>query len=226
MPVNSRETDAMNSMNKIIDHTLLKADANEAHIEKLCEEACNYRFHSVCVGQTRVGLASRLLKDTKVKVCTVAGFPLGFSLPSIKAYEASKAVESGADEIDMVMNIGALKDGNLKLVGDDIRAVVNSAGNETVIKVILECCLLNRQEMITACRICMSEGAGFVKTSTGLSAYGARVEDVRLLRETVGDKMGVKAAGGIRDYRTAAAMVRAGADRIGTSSSVLIMQGV
>ncbi len=223
--MNSRETEGINSICKIIDHTLLKADANTAHIEKLCEEAGNYGFHSVCVGQTRVGLASRLLRDTNVKVCTVAGFPLGFSLPPVKAYEAAKAVESGADEIDMVMNIGALKDGNLELVRDDIKAVVDSTGNETVVKVILECCLLNRQEMITACRICMSAGADFVKTSTGLASCGARTEDVRLLRETVGDEMGVKAAGGIRDYETAVTMVKAGADRIGTSSSVLIIQG-
>ncbi|NMB95444.1 MAG: deoxyribose-phosphate aldolase [Clostridiaceae bacterium] len=210
-------------INKLIDHTLLKPEATSENIEKLCKEAIEYGFASVCVNPCRVKQASRLLKGSDVKVCTVIGFPLGASTSETKAFETVNALANGADEVDMVINIGALKEKNYELVEKDIIAVVEAAKGKAVVKVILENCLLEKDEIIRACEICKKAGADFVKTSTGFNKSGATCEDVKLMRKTVKDKMGVKAAGGIRDLKTAKAMIEAGASRIGTSSSVKII---
>lgn len=208
---------------KFIDHTLLKPEATSDQIETLCREAIEYGFASVCVNPCRVKQASELLKGTGVKVCTVIGFPLGATTPEVKAFETRDAIANGAGEVDMVMNIGALKEKDYGLVERDVRAVVEAAGGKAVVKVILENCLLEKEEIKKACEICKKAGADFVKTSTGFNKSGATVDDVRLMREAVGDKMGVKAAGGIRDAKTARAMIEAGASRLGTSSSVKII---
>ncbi len=210
---------------KRIDHTILKPDATTEDIKKLCEEALKYNFASVCVNPCNVKLASDLLKESGVDVCTVIGFPLGASTTESKIAEAGEAVKNGAVELDMVINIGALKSGNLDFVKNDIEKVVYSAGNKAIVKVIIETCLLTTEEKITACILAKLAGAAFVKTSTGFSTGGAKVEDIRLMRKVVGDKMGVKASGGIRDYETAISMIEAGADRLGTSASVSIVQG-
>lgn len=209
----------------IIDHTLLKPEATKDQIVKLCEEAMEFGFASVCVNPTYVSLAAGLLKDTPVKVCTVVGFPLGASTPLVKAVEARDAIAAGAREIDMVINVGALKSGDDDLVGRDIRAVVEAARGKALVKVILETALLTNDEKVKACLIAKAEGADFVKTSTGFGPGGATVEDVRLMRKVVGADMGVKAAGGIRTLETALAMVEAGASRIGASASVAIVKG-
>lgn len=206
-----------------IDHTLLKPEATEAQIRTLCEEAKQYSFASVCINPTHVKFAAGLLEGSSVKVCTVIGFPLGANVSAVKAFEAKTAVEEGADEVDMVLNIGALKERNYALVEGDIRAVVNAVNGKAVVKVIFENCLLEKDEIRKACELCEKAGADFVKTSTGFSKWGAKEEDVKLMKECVGDRLKVKAAGGIRDYATAAAMVRAGADRIGASSSIAIV---
>ena len=211
-------------LNKYIDHTLLKADASQEQIETLIEEAKKYDFASVCVNPTWVHFAAQALKATDVKVCTVIGFPLGANTPELKAFETSDAIRNGANEVDMVINIGALKSRNFDLVERDIRAVVEAAKG-TLVKVIIETCLLTDDEKVKACQIAQKAGADFVKTSTGFSTGGATVEDVALMRKTVGPDMGVKASGGARSYEDALAFIKAGATRIGASSGVAIMEG-
>lgn len=209
---------------KMIDHTLLKPDAIREKIVQLAEEARKYGFASVCVNPAWVTQAYEILKDTKVKVCTVIGFPLGASTPETKAAETRNAIENGAEEVDMVINIGALKDGEEELVERDIRAVVDAAKGKALTKVIIETCLLTDEEKVRACEIAARAGADFVKTSTGFSTGGATVEDVALMRKTVGDKLGVKASGGVRNLEDMMKMIEAGATRIGTSSGVKIME--
>ena len=211
-------------LNKYIDHTLLKADASQEQIETLIEEAKKYDFASVCVNPTWVNFAAQALKATDVKVCTVIGFPLGANTPELKAFETSDAIQNGANEIDMVINIGALKSRNFDLVERDIRAVVEAAKG-TLVKVIIETCLLTDDEKVKACQIAQKAGADFVKTSTGFSTGGATVRGVALMRKTVGPDMGVKASGGARSYEDALAFIEAGATRIGASSGVAIMEG-
>ena len=211
-------------LNKYIDHTLLKPDASQEQIETLIEEAKKYDFASVCVNPTWVSFAAQALKATDVKVCTVIGFPLGANTPEIKAFETSDAIQNGANEVDMVINIGALKSRNFDLVERDIRAVVEAAKG-TLVKVIIETCLLTDDEKVKACQIAQKAGADFVKTSTGFSTGGATVADVALMRKTVGPDMGVKASGGARSYEDALAFIKAGATRIGASSGVAIMEG-
>lgn len=205
----------------LIDHTNLKPEAGRADIEKLCREALQYKFATVCVNPCNVSLAAGLLAGSKVRVCCVVGFPLGASTSECKAFEAALAVRNGAAEIDMVMNIGWLKDGLDDDVKRDIAAVVEAVPDNPV-KVILETCLLEKAEIVRACRIAKNAGAAFVKTSTGFSAGGATAEDVALMRQTVGPDMGVKASGGIRTRETAEIMIEAGADRLGTSKSIEI----
>lgn len=209
----------------IIDHTALKADTSKDSIRILCEEAKANKFKAVCVNPTHVKYCSELLKDTEVKVATVIGFPLGANTPETKAFETKDAIAMGAQEVDMVINIGALKDGNLELVRADIEAVVVAADKKALVKVIIETSLLTDDEKKMACQLAMEAGADFVKTSTGFSTGGATLEDVRLMRSVVGEKLGVKASGGVKDYRTALAMMEAGATRIGTSSGVEIVKG-
>ncbi|MHA6250934.1 deoxyribose-phosphate aldolase [Oceanobacillus sp. CAU 1775] len=211
---------------KYIDHTQLKADTTEDVIEKLLAEAKEYEFASVCVNPTWVSKSYEALKDTPVKVCTVIGFPLGANSSAVKAFEAKQAIEDGATEVDMVINIGALKAGNDKLVQEDIKAVVDAARGKAITKVIIETALLTDDEKVRACKLAKAAGADFVKTSTGFSTGGATVEDVKLMRETVGEELGVKASGGIRDKETMEAMLEAGANRIGASAGVSIVQGV
>ncbi|MDY0002964.1 MAG: deoxyribose-phosphate aldolase [Polyangia bacterium] len=209
----------------MIDHTLLKADATEAEIRKLCAEAREHGFASVCVNPGWVGLSAELLAGSPVKVCTVIGFPLGATTPTAKAVETRDAIANGATEVDMVINVGALKSGNDDLVRRDIAAVVESARGQAITKVILETALLSREEKVKACLLAKMAGADFVKTSTGFSTGGATVEDIALMRETVGPEMGVKASGGIRSAEDAQAMIAAGATRIGASASVAIAKG-
>jgi len=211
---------------KMVDYTILKPDATKRGVSKLCEEAKNYGFASVCVSPTYVPLASNLLAASDVKVCTVVGFPMGFNTTEVKAFEARTAVEKGACELDMVINIGALKSGDYETVKKDIETVVNVKRSHggLVVKVIIETGYLTTQEKIMACRLAKEAGADFVKTSTGLVG-GATVEDVKLMRETVGKDMGVKAAGGIRTFKEALAMIEAGANRIGTSTGPAIIEG-
>lgn len=211
-------------LNKYIDHTLLKPDASQEQIETLIEEAKKYDFASVCVNPTWVNFAAQALKATDVKICTVIGFPLGANTPELKAFETSDAIRNGANEIDMVINIGALKSQNFDLVEKDIRAVVEAAKG-TLVKVIIETCFLTDDEKVKACQIAQKAGADFVKTSTGFSTGGATVADVALMRKTVGPDMGVKASGGARSYEDALAFIKAGATRIGASSGVAIMEG-
>lgn len=208
----------------MIDHTLLKPEATRAEIEKLCAEAKQFLFASVCVQPYRVALAADLLKDSPVKICSVIGFPFGANRAEVKAMEVVRACADGAQELDMVLNIGAFKDGNFAAVENDIKGVVKAAQDRTV-KVILETALLDSHEIVEACKISENAGAEFVKTSTGFSRAGATVEHVKLMRRTVGDRLGVKASGGIRDLETFTAMVEAGASRIGTSHGVAILSG-
>jgi len=208
-----------------IDHTLLKPDATAREIEKLCAEARDHGFFAVCVNGAWVQAASRLLEGTSVKVVSVAGFPLGAVPAEAKCFETSLAVDKGAQEIDFVLNIGRLKEGDRRYLLDEIRAVVKAAGGRLV-KAIIECCLLNRDEKILACLLAEEGGAHFVKTSTGFGKGGATSADVQLMRQTVGTKTGVKAAGGIRDARTALALIEAGATRLGTSAGVAILEGL
>ncbi len=210
---------------KMIDHTLLKAEAGPEEITRLCEEAKEWGFFSVCVNPCYVTLAQELLLISDVKVCTVVGFPLGTNETQVKAFEAQCAVEQGAHEVDMVINIGALKAGNTNLVQADIGAVVSAAKGATV-KVILETCLLSPDEIELACKLSLEAGAHFVKTSTGMNQRGALVEEVQLMRKTVGSKFGVKASGGIRDLNSLLAMVEAGANRIGSSSGIEILKAL
>lgn len=212
---------------RMIDHTLLKPEATPKDIEKLCEEAIQYQFASVCVNPCYVKLASEILKGRKVKVCTVIGFPLGANRTDTKVFETEKAIEDGAQEVDMVMNIGMLKGGYYDYVENDIRAVVNVAHKRNaLVKVILETALLTDEEKVKACLLAKRANADFVKTSTGFSKGGATAGDVALMRRVVGSAMGVKASGGIRSYEEALQMIKSGADRIGASASVKIVSGV
>ncbi|MEH7124087.1 deoxyribose-phosphate aldolase [Bacillus sp. JJ1773] len=207
----------------MIDHTLLKADATKEQIEKICAEAKEYQFASVCINPAWVKLSSQLLSGTDVKVCTVIGFPLGASTPETKEFETKNAIENGATEVDMVINIGALKSGDHELVERDIRAVVNAAKGKALTKVIIETSLLSEEEKVRACEISVKAGADFVKTSTGFSTGGATVEDIALMRKTVGPNIGVKASGGVRSAEDAQKMIQAGATRIGASSGAAIV---
>ena len=209
---------------RYIDHTMLKPQAQRQDILKLCQQAIEHEFYSVCVNTTYTTLAAKLLLEHPSHVCVVVGFPLGASTPAAKAYEAAQAIEQGATEIDMVLNVGALKDGDYALVARDIELVVR-ASYPYPVKVILETCLLNDEEKMMACALAKSAGAAFVKTSTGFNSGGATVHDIELMRRVVGDDVGVKASGGIRDYETAIGMLKAGANRLGCSSSVAIVQG-
>lgn len=209
-------------LNKFIDHTLLKPAATKEDIMKICREAKEYHFASVCVNSCHTALVSNELKGSGVSTCVVAGFPLGAMITEAKAYEAKLAVASGADEIDMVINIGALKDKDYDFVENDIKAVVE-ASKPAIVKVIIEACLLTDEEKVKACELSVKAGAKFVKTSTGFSTGGATKEDVALMRKTVGENVGVKASGGIRTYEDAMAMINAGASRIGASASINIV---
>jgi deoxyribose-phosphate aldolase len=209
---------------KFIDHTVLGANATRDKIEKICREALEYHFASVCVNSCWVSLCSKLLKGSDVKVCTVVGFPLGAMSAAAKAFEAKQAVSEGAKEIDMVINVGWLKNHDDELVQDDIALVKASCGSHTL-KVIIETCLLTDEEKARACRLAVAAGANFVKTSTGFSTGGAKIEDIKLMRKTVGPELGVKASGGIHSYEEAKAMIDAGATRIGASCGVAIVEG-
>lgn len=211
-------------INQYIDHTLLKPESTQEQIDHLLSEAVEYQFASVCVNPTWVAHCSKTLAGTGVKVCTVVGFPLGANTSSVKAFETKDAIANGVDEIDMVINVGQLKSGQYEVVKADIRAVVE-ASQDKLVKVIIETCLLTNDEKVKACQLAVSAGADFVKTSTGFSAAGATVEDIVLMRETVGPNIGVKAAGGARSYEDAEAFIEAGATRIGTSSGVAIVSG-
>jgi len=209
----------------MIDHTILKPSATSKEIETLCEEARRYLFASVCINPCYVPLCAQMLRMTNVKVCTVVGFPLGANRSEVKAFETDRAIQDGAQEVDMVINVGALKSADHDLVERDIRAVVESCRSIVVSKVIIEAALLTDEEKVTACQLAKSAGADFVKTSTGFGPGGATAHDVALMRATVGSEMGVKAAGGIRDAETAREMIEAGASRIGASASVKIVGG-
>ena len=208
---------------KFIDHTILKPDAQREKVLTLCEEAKEYGFASVCVNEYYTATVAKALEGTDVMTCTVIGFPLGASDSKVKAFETARAVEVGADEIDMVINVGALKDGKYDYVQSDIKAVVDAADGKTV-KVILETCLLTDDEKVKACELSVAAGTHFVKTSTGFSTGGATVEDVTLMKKTVGDKAKVKASGAVRDYDTAVKMIEAGAERIGASAGIAIVK--
>ena len=209
-------------LNRYIDHTMLKANATRADIEKLCLEAKQHEFASVCVNTCFVPLAAELLRGSEVKVCCVVGFPLGAMSTPAKAFEAQWAVEHGAQEVDMVLNVGAMISGEEEIVLRDIEAVVQAAHPKAIVKVILENCLLNDEQKIRACKLCVQAGAEFVKTSTGFSNGGATVEDVALMKRAVDGRAKVKAAGGIRTRQQALAMIEAGADRIGASAGIAI----
>lgn len=206
---------------KLFDHTILRADADSASVKKVCDEAKEYGFMSVCVNRYYTGYAAKQLEGTGVKVCTVVGFPLGQMSARAKAAETAIAVEDGAGEIDMVINVAALKDKLYDVVLEDIKEVKKACGS-ALLKVIIEACLLTDEEKVKACQLAKEAGADFVKTSTGFSRAGAKTEDVKLMRSVVGTTMGVKASGGIRDKETAEAMVKAGADRLGTSATTVI----
>jgi deoxyribose-phosphate aldolase len=209
---------------KYIDHTILKPEATVEAVKKLCKEAREYNFASVCVNGCYAKLVSTELAGTDVKTCVVVGFPLGAMTKEAKAFETSNAIENGATEIDMVINIGALKDKNYAFVKEDIEAVVNAAKGKAIVKVIIEACLLTEEEKVKACKISNEAKADFVKTSTGFSTGGATKEDIALMRKTVGEELGVKASGGVRDYKTAMDMINAGASRIGSSNSIAIVK--
>ncbi|ULM95605.1 deoxyribose-phosphate aldolase [Peribacillus frigoritolerans] len=210
----------------LIDHTLLKADATKEQIKVLCEEAREYNFASVCVNPTWVKYASELLEGSEVKVCTVIGFPLGATTPETKAFETKDAIANGAHEVDMVINIGALKDKDDELVERDIRAVVAASTGKALSKVIIETSLLTDEEKVRACELAVKAGTDYVKTSTGFSTGGATVEDIALMRKTVGPDIGVKASGGVRNTSDAQNVIEAGATRIGASAGVSIVKGL
>lgn len=212
-------------LNKYFDHTLLKADATADQIDKLCREAAEYDFYSVCVNSANVAQCKDMLKDTDVKIAAVVGFPLGACTTATKVFETEEACKDGASEIDMVINIGALKEGGDEFVYEDIKAVVDAAAKyDAIVKVIIETCLLTDEEKEVACRLSEDAKAAFVKTSTGFSTGGATEADVALMRKAVDGRLQVKASGGIRDYDTVMAMIAAGADRIGASASVAVME--
>ena len=208
---------------KYIDHTILKPEATVDEVKKLCREAKEYNFASVCVNGCYAKLVSSELAGSDVKTCVVVGFPLGAMTKEAKAFETSDAIKNGADEIDMVINVGALKDKNYDLLKQDVEAVVNAAKDKAIVKVIIETCLLTDEEKVKACEISKEAKADFVKTSTGFSTGGATKEDIALMRKTVGEGLGVKASGGVRDYNTAMDMINAGASRIGASASISIV---
>ncbi len=212
-------------MAQFIDHTLLKPEADRAAMDKFCEEAISFGFKAACINSGWVSYVVKKLEGTNIAVCSVIGFPLGAMSVAAKAFEARQAVDEGAQELDMVLNIGAMKSGDYEALAQDIRAVRLEAGPPVVLKVIIETCLLTTDEKIKACEIAQNFGADFVKTSTGFSTGGATPEDVILMRKTVGPQMGVKASGGIKDFETAAAMIAAGANRIGAGAGVAIVKG-
>ncbi|PPE04918.1 deoxyribose-phosphate aldolase [Entomoplasma ellychniae] len=212
------------NLNKYIDHTLLKADATKAEIKKLCEEAIKYEFATICVNTTWTQYANELLKNSKAEITNVIGFPLGACDSNTKAFETKQAIKFGASEIDMVLNIGALKDQNYELVLNDMKAVKQAAG-KNIVKCIMENCLLTKEQIIKACQLAIEAELDFVKTSTGFSTSGATIEDVKLMKKIVGNACKVKAAGGVRTYHDAIAMINAGADRLGTSGGVNIVNG-
>lgn len=214
----------MEKLSKYIDHTLLKAEAREEEVIKLCSEAKEYDFFSVCVNPSFVELASKELKGSDVKVCTVIGFPLGATTMQTKAFETKDAIEKGAHEVDMVINVGALKDGKYDYVREDIKAVVDASNKKALVKVIIESCLLTDEEKVKACELSKEAGADYVKTSTGFSTGGATAADIALMRKTVGSELGVKASGGVRTYEDSIAMIEAGASRIGASASIAIVE--
>ncbi|NKF06984.1 deoxyribose-phosphate aldolase [Clostridium gasigenes] len=210
---------------KMIDHTILKPEATESEIMKLCKEALEYGFASVCINPSMVKKAAIILEGSEVKVCTVIGFPLGATTTEVKVFETKQTIENGATEVDMVINIGKLKENNLEYVKNDIAAVVNAAKGKALTKVIIESCLLTDEEKVKVCAIAKEVGADFVKTSTGFSSGGATKEDIRLMRQTVGPDMGVKASGGVRSNEEAMIMIENGATRIGASASIAICNG-
>ncbi|MBU3089275.1 deoxyribose-phosphate aldolase [Clostridium gasigenes] len=210
---------------KMIDHTILKPEATEAEIMQLCKEALEYGFASVCINPSMVKKAAIILEGSEVKVCTVIGFPLGATTTEVKVFETKQTIENGATEVDMVINIGKLKENNLEYVKNDIAAVVNAAKGKALTKVIIESCLLTDEEKVKVCAIAKEVGADFVKTSTGFSSGGATKEDIRLMRQTVGPDMGVKASGGVRSNEDAMIMIENGATRIGASASIAICNG-
>ena len=208
---------------KYIDHTILKPEATVEDVKKLCKEAREYNFASVCVNGCYAKLVSTELAGSDVKTCVVVGFPLGAMTKEAKAFETTDAIKNGANEIDMVINVGALKDKNYNLIKEEIEAVVNAAKGKAIVKVIIETCLLTDEEKVKACEISKEAKADFVKTSTGFSTGGATKEDIALMRKTVGPDLGVKASGGVRDYKTAMDMINAGASRIGASAGIAIV---
>ena len=212
-------------LNRMIDHTILKPEATEAAVQKIIDEAKEYNFFSVCINPCWVAFASEQLADTDVAVCTVIGFPLGANTPEVKAYEAADAIKNGANEVDMVINIGALISQQYDYVRQDIQRVVDAAKGKALVKVIIETALLTDEEKVKACELAKEAGADFVKTSTGFSTGGAKVADIRLMRDTVGPDMGVKASGGVHNAEEALAMIEAGATRIGASTGVAIVSG-
>lgn len=213
----------MKNLSRYIDHTLLKADATENEVIKICNEAKEYDFFSVCINPGFVELAAKELRESNVAVCTVIGFPLGASTPETKAFETRDAIQKGAAEVDMVINISKLKDKKDEEVLKDIKAVVDAADKKALVKVIIETCLLTDEEKERACKLAKDAGADFVKTSTGFSTGGATKEDIALMRKTVGTEMGVKASGGVRTYEDAVTMIESGATRIGASASIAIV---
>ena len=219
------KTPTASEMVKYIDHTVLKPEADQTAFDKLCEEAGEYRFKAVCVNSNRVWYVAKKLHGTGVEICSVVGFPLGAMDSRAKAFEAQVAVENGATELDMVMNIGALKSGDIKTVEKDIQAVRTAVPRPAILKVIIETCLLSDEEKVMACKLAKNAGADFVKTSTGFSTGGAVAKDIALMRKTVGPDMGVKASGGIKNWSDAISMIEAGASRLGVSSGVAIIQG-
>lgn len=218
-------TQGSQGLSQFIDHTLLRPDACATEIEVCCQEAIDNNFFSVCIPPHYVCLAAKILKKSKIKICTVVGFPFGYNTTATKIFETKTAVDQGADEIDMVMNITALKSGDEELVLDDIQSVVRAANGRTV-KVILETCYLTKEEKILACRLSLEGGAHFVKTSTGFGTAGATTDDIDLMVRAVGGKMGIKASDGIRNTEVALKMIKHGATRLGSSQSLNIVRGV
>jgi deoxyribose-phosphate aldolase len=214
----------MMNLNEYIDHTVLKPETTAAMVKKICEEAKQFNFATVCINPARIAEAKKLLAGSNVGITTVIGFPLGANTTEVKVFETSDAIKKGADEIDMVINIGAVKDGNWDLVQAEMQAIKQAAGTHCV-KVILENCLLTEGEIVKACEVAVAAGLDFVKTSTGFSTGGATFADVALMKKTVGDRAKVKAAGGVRTYDDAMKMIEAGAERLGTSGGVAIVQG-
>ncbi len=216
----------INNLAATCDHTVLKPETTKKTLEKFCKEALEWGFASVCINPANVKYVADILKGSKVKACTVIGFPLGANTSAVKAFEAKDAIANGAQEVDMVINIGALKDGDYDLVYKDIKAVVDAAAGQALVKVIIETCLLTDEEKIKACQLAKDAGANFVKTSTGMSTGGATVEDIKLMRETVGPDMGVKASTGVNNREIALNLIRAGATRLGTSKGIIIQTGI